>query len=136
MNHSWGTQVGGLGIALVTAVAVVTLPTPAGNTQPDTFGAISWSRRTGAQGYAWGYRSRVAAENRSLEECEIRAGTGDCRVLVWFRNACGSIAATRDGAVGTGWGSNTPCNPVANMDPAGSPAPSVPTNRRSKPSFR
>ncbi|WP_247215131.1 DUF4189 domain-containing protein [Synechococcus sp. C9] len=106
MNHSWSKQVGWLGMTLVTAVALVTLPTPAGNTQPDTFGAISWSRRTGAQGYAWGYNNRAAAENRSLRECEASAGTGDCRVMVWFRNACGSIAQTRDGSVGTGWGSN------------------------------
>ncbi|MEN9228832.1 MAG: DUF4189 domain-containing protein [Gloeomargarita sp. GMQP_bins_120] len=71
--------------------------------QADTHGAIAWSRRTNAQGYAWGYRSRFGAESRALQECEARSGFGDCQVVVWFRNACGSIAETADGSVGYAW---------------------------------
>jgi serine/threonine-protein kinase len=106
MKDFWGSSCRWVGLSVVMAVALVTVPAELGQAQPDTFGAISWSKRTGVRGYAWGYNNRGAAENRALRECEATAGTGDCRVLLWFRNACGSIAETRDGAVGTGWGAN------------------------------
>lgn len=32
------------------------------------------------------------------------AGSGDCRALIWFKNACGSIAESSDNAAGKGWG--------------------------------
>jgi serine/threonine-protein kinase len=71
----------------------------------DNFGAISYSSVTGAYGLSYDYRSRNAAERRAIRECEGYAGSGDCRILVWFRNACGALAQG-DGGVGTGWGAN------------------------------
>jgi serine/threonine-protein kinase len=71
----------------------------------DNFGAISYSSATGAYGLSYDYRSRRGAERRALRECEGYAGTGDCSVLVWFKNACGALAQG-DGGVGSGWGVN------------------------------
>ncbi|MEN9215575.1 MAG: DUF4189 domain-containing protein [Gloeomargarita sp. DG_1_6_bins_138] len=106
MANFWRTSVPRLGWGIALTAGLVTLPAHVTQAQADTFGAIAWSQRTGAQGYAWNYRTRLGAENRALQECEAQSGTGDCRIMVWFRNACGSIAQTRDGSVGTGWGSN------------------------------
>jgi Domain of unknown function (DUF4189) len=53
----------------------------------DNFGAIGYDYRTQAQ-----------AERAALEEC----GDADCRVQVWFKNACGAVA--KDGTnLGWGW---------------------------------
>jgi serine/threonine-protein kinase len=68
------------------------------------YGAIARSRSTGDKGYAWNYSSRYEAERRAIAECNSYSGAGDCRALLWFRNACGSIAESNDGGAGTGWG--------------------------------
>jgi serine/threonine-protein kinase len=86
-------------------VAPLSLSVPSVEAQ-NLFGAISHSRRTGRQGFSWNYGNRRAAEIEAMNQCENAAQTGDCRVLVWFRNACGSIAEDSEGAVGTGWGAN------------------------------
>ena len=70
----------------------------------DLYGAIARSRSTGDKGYASNYRSRTAAENAALSQCRRVSGAWDCTVLLWFRNACGSIAESRNGGAGTGWG--------------------------------
>ncbi|MFM7887835.1 MAG: DUF4189 domain-containing protein [Pseudanabaena sp.] len=44
-----------------------------------------------------------AAEARALSECESVSSATDCRVLVWARNACMSIAEGSNGAAGSGW---------------------------------
>jgi len=72
----------------------------------DLYGAIARSRDFGDKGYAWNYRSRVAAENEALRQCARVSGARDCEVLLWFRNACGSIAEARNGGAGTGWGTS------------------------------
>jgi len=72
----------------------------------DLYGAIARSRSTGDKGYASNYRSRTAAENAALSQCRRVSGAWDCTVLLWFRNACGSIAESRNGGAGTGWGTN------------------------------
>ncbi|MCS7032117.1 MAG: DUF4189 domain-containing protein [Gloeomargarita sp. SKYG116] len=100
MHHKLASRLRYLPWTAGTLLALAMLPVQA---QPDTHGAIAWSRRTNAQGYAWGYRSRLAAENRALQECESRSGIGDCQIVLWFRNACGSIAETADGSMGYAW---------------------------------
>lgn len=72
----------------------------------DSFGAIAFSDITRSHGYSYNYATQAAAEARALRECESVSGTGDCRVLVWFRNACAAMARGTNGAVGTGWGAN------------------------------
>jgi len=92
-------------ISAMLAVPVVLIAGASAQAQ-DLYGAIARSRSTGDKGYAWNYRSRVAAENSALNQCEGVSGAGDCTVMLWFRNACGSIAEARDGSAGTGWGTS------------------------------
>ena len=69
------------------------------------YGAIAVSPQTGATGYSWDYSSKQAAVKAAIRSCEGYAGTGDCRGLVWFKNACGAIAGNGRGW-GSGWGTN------------------------------
>jgi serine/threonine-protein kinase len=70
----------------------------------DLYGAIARSRATGDKGFSWNYSTRYEAERRAIAECNSYSGAGDCQALLWFRNACGSIAESNDGGAGTGWG--------------------------------
>ncbi len=71
----------------------------------DSFGAIAYSQETGAYGWSFEYRSRQAAENAALGSCRERQdGTEDCRILAWFRSACGALALDPDGTYGADWG--------------------------------
>jgi Domain of unknown function (DUF4189) len=72
----------------------------------DYFGAIARSRDSGDKGYAWNFRTREQAERRARQECQNVSGSDDCRALLWFRNACGSIAEASNGGAGTGWGTS------------------------------
>jgi hypothetical protein len=65
------------------------------------YGAIAFSQDSGATGYAYNFRRRDLAEERALEEC----GHG-CRVVIWFRNACGALATGKNNGYGTGWGTS------------------------------
>ena len=65
------------------------------------FGAIAYSASTGAQGWAYDYPSREAAEAAALANCGQHAA--DCGVPIWFQNACGALAVGPSGW-GSGWG--------------------------------
>lgn len=67
----------------------------------DYYGAISYSPSTGKYGYSYDYNYRSGAESAARNQCARR----DCSTLLWFRNACGSLAVGRNG-YGSGWGSN------------------------------
>ena len=68
-----------------------------------SFGAIARSPSTQAKGYSWNFTSQMAAETRALSECENSSSSGDCKILVWARNACMSLAEGSNGAAGSGW---------------------------------
>ncbi|BAW97885.1 hypothetical protein NIES970_28480 (plasmid) [[Synechococcus] sp. NIES-970] len=71
------------------------------------FGAISYSPKTGTYGYSYDYSNQQAAINIAQNQCNQRSnGTGDCESLVWFSNACGSLAVASNGSYGSGWGEN------------------------------
>ncbi len=70
------------------------------------YGAIARSPSTWAHGYSYDYANQRAAETRALRECESQSGTGDCEIMVWFRNGCGALAEASSGAAGSGWGAN------------------------------
>lgn len=57
----------------------------------DYFGAIAYSAKTRQYGWANNHPSRDAAEQAALPVC--RKGADDCRIVVWFRNGCGALAA-------------------------------------------
>ncbi len=91
--------------SLVVAAAMVipTFSIGAIEAVAQSYGAISRSPTTQDKGYSWNYRSRTAAENRAVIECESISGASDCEVLIWTRDACMSIAEGSNGAAGTGW---------------------------------
>lgn len=63
------------------------------------FGAIAYSSSSRQFGNATNYSTREAAEARARNECK----SPDCRVQVWFRDACGALAGARNGQVGRAW---------------------------------
>ncbi|SOE08316.1 uncharacterized protein DUF4189 [Hoeflea halophila] len=64
----------------------------------DNFGAIAFSKSTGAYGYSYDHQSRQNAEAVAMNECRSRSR--GCKVAIWFKNACGSVAIGPNG-----WGS-------------------------------
>lgn len=72
----------------------------------DSYGAIAFSPSTRDKGYSWNYSNQKAAEVRALSECENISSATDCRVLIWVRNACMSIAEGSNGASGSAWSKN------------------------------
>jgi hypothetical protein len=85
-------------LALVVLSLAALIAPPAAHAW-DKYGAIAYSRSSGNYGYSIDHRSRGAAESRALDEC----GRRDCRVMVWFRNACGALATGRGGVYGYGY---------------------------------
>ena len=73
---------------------------PAGSNSKKTFGAIAFSRDTGANGYSFQYDNRSGAEARALKECGAYAS--DCTVASSFSDACGALAV----GDGNGWGAS------------------------------
>lgn len=76
-------------------VAVALLGVSAATAHADSFGAISLSPATGATGWSHDYSSRWEAEDVAQSHCYKNAG--DCRVAIWFKNACGAVARGNDG---------------------------------------
>jgi hypothetical protein len=68
----------------------------------DYFGAIAYSPKSGADGWAKDHPSRKAAERAALSGCGKHAQ--DCRNVVWFKNGCGALSV---GAKAYGWGWGT-----------------------------
>ena len=97
-----------LGKSIVLAVATILPVLSVGVVEAvaDNYGAIARSRDSGDKGYAWNFQSRQEAERRARQECRSISGSGDCRALLWFKNACGSIAEASNGGAGTGWGTD------------------------------
>lgn len=58
---------------------------------PSAYGAIAYSRKTGASGYAYGWDSQAKAESVALENCKKEAD--DCESTVWYEGECGAVAA-------------------------------------------
>ena len=98
----------GLKLAAVTAIGLpfLTFCSLAQAQAQTYYGAITYSDASGTHGFSYDYSTRAGAETRAISECERVSGYGDCYVLVWFRNACGALAESYDGAYGSGWGSD------------------------------
>ncbi len=65
------------------------------------YGAIAYSTKSGAFGFATDYAAQKSAERDALSECKTRGG--GCKATIWFKNACGSFALGDDGW-GASWG--------------------------------
>lgn len=68
------------------------------------YGAIAVSASTQANGYSWDHGSRAQAEDVAMSNCAKHAP--DCRIAVWFRNACAAVAFGERGAWGSAWAYN------------------------------
>jgi len=88
---------------VIATLLIPTISVGAMESVAQSYGAIARSPTTQDKGYSWNYRSRAAAENRAISECESISYSGDCEVLMWVLNACMSIAESRNGAAGTAW---------------------------------
>jgi len=82
-----------------TAALAFTLST--GVASAAQFGAIAYSKNTGSYGSSHNYSSRSGAEEEALSGCSSYAD--DCRVVVYFRNACGALAVGSNRGYGYGW---------------------------------
>ncbi len=71
-----------------------------------SYGAVAYSTSTGATGWSRHYATRSAAERRAKRECERYSGSGDCRAVVWVRNACAALATASNRAYGWAWNTN------------------------------
>jgi serine/threonine-protein kinase len=77
----------------------------------ENFGAIAYSQRDGASAHAYDYSSQDEAEERALQEC----GAG-CTIVLWFKDACGALAAGEGHGYGVGWASSRPEAEALAMD--------------------
>jgi Domain of unknown function (DUF4189) len=57
----------------------------------DSYGAIAYSRTSGAFGYSYKWASRAKAESVAMQNCAQHAR--DCQVTVWYDRECGAVAA-------------------------------------------
>ena len=94
---------GSVGVALVAALYIVTPDTVYAE---DAYGSITFEQlKNGnwASGMSWGFSNRSDALSRAQAECRNQ-GARNCVEVLWFRNACGSLAVGGGNGYGTGWG--------------------------------
>ncbi len=89
---------------LVTAILALGLSLVVSGAAQAAFGAIAFSPQSGAHGYSFNAGTRAQAERVALDNC--RAHGRGCRVLVYFQNACGSLAVGRGNGYGFAWAGN------------------------------
>jgi serine/threonine-protein kinase len=68
------------------------------------FGAIAISPSSKAMGWSYNYNSKWKANQVALNKC--RKYASDCKIGVWFRNACGAVAVGANGGWGAHWGNS------------------------------
>ncbi|MBK5958228.1 hypothetical protein CCR97_08390 [Rhodoplanes elegans] len=64
----------------------------------EKFGAIAFSTDSGRAGWSFDYDSRARAESEALASCG-----GGCKIVIWFKNACGALATGGNNAYGAAW---------------------------------
>jgi hypothetical protein len=87
-------------IAGICTVSVLAVPALA---EAGEFGAIAYSEKTGAYGWASSYDTRDIAESVALRRCGEHAQ--DCYVAIWVQNGCAALArgARTGDVVHAGW---------------------------------
>lgn len=84
---------------LAMAALAAALVLGGGVAHADSYGAISLSPSSGATGWSYEFGSRWEAEDVAQGNCYDNAS--DCRVAIWFKNACGAVARGPNG-----WGAD------------------------------
>ena len=85
----------------LTAVLVLAWSLAGAGVALAAFGAIAFSPQSGAYGYSYGAGTRAQAERVAMSNC--RANGAGCRLLVYFRNACGALAVGNGNGYGFAW---------------------------------
>jgi serine/threonine-protein kinase len=78
----------GIGVALAGVLLLLGCQTPSG----DRYGALAVSDLTQRWGSSHDLATQDSAEEAALRHCNA----DDCRVVVWFADACGAIARGPD----------------------------------------
>jgi hypothetical protein len=86
------------------ALAALGFCLPQATYAANSYGAIAYSQNTGSYGWSTDFSSQRAAEQGALARCRERGN--DCKIAVWFRDACGALAVGGDGGWGSDWGRN------------------------------
>ena len=84
------------------------VPVPPAPPSGNSYGSLAFATAAGSYGRAaGGYGdSRSAARSAALAACSDGGYVG-CREVVWFQNACGSVALSADSSrAGVGWGTS------------------------------
>lgn len=89
-----------LSLILMTSFALIASPSTA--EAKNKFGAIAISPSSKAMGWSYNYNSKWKANQVALNKCYKYAS--DCKIAVWFRNACGAVAVGANGGWGAHWG--------------------------------
>lgn len=95
-----------LATAVVLSIPFLVISTETTLARSKNYASIAYSTSTGAMGWAKNYATRRAAERRATQECESYSGSGDCRAVVWVRNACAALATARNRSYGWAWNTN------------------------------
>ena len=93
------------GMTKTAIAAAICLMSGVAGAHADSFGAISLSPSTGATGWSHDFRTRWQDEDAAQSYCYRNAR--DCRVAIWFKNACGAVARGPDGGWGADWAENS-----------------------------
>lgn len=88
---------------LIGCLLIYSMTLPLATARADSYGAIAYSPRTGATGWSYSFDTRSGAERRAMQGCSSHAR--DCRVAIWFVNACGALSVGSSGW-GSGWGAD------------------------------
>jgi len=75
------------------------------------YGAIAYSPSTGGFGFSFKYASRPDAEGRATRECLRQVNKDDCKVEIWFHDACAALA---EGESGIRAAASAPSQDIAN----------------------
>lgn len=65
----------------------------------NSFQAIAFSQGTGKYGFAYDFSTQESAESKAMENCEEE----DCKVVMWSKNSCLSLAVGKGNGYGTNW---------------------------------
>lgn len=63
---------------------------------PDRYGALSYSPKTGKYGYSWNHTTRAAAEKAALAECKA----DDAKIVTWVKFGWAALVIAEDNAYG------------------------------------
>lgn len=81
-------------VSLALALAVAWSATSGALAGEPFYGAISYSPSSGATGWGYDFRDRDDAAEAAQRNC--RRFASDCKVVTWFKDGCGAVAANAE----------------------------------------